>query len=133
VVGFNEYVGWYDGLPEKCSRVKWRINYGKPVIVSEFGGDARAGLHGKASERWTEEFQEELYKRTIGMLKKIPQLRGTTPWILADFRAHKRMLPRIQEGWNRKGLVGEGGLKKLAFKVLQEWYGGMKAAAPSGE
>lgn len=129
VVGFNEYVGWYDGLPEKCSRVKWRINYDKPVIVSEFGGDAKAGLHGKASERWTEEFQEEIYKQTIGMLRKIPQLRGVTPWILADFRAHKRMLPHIQEGWNRKGLVGEGGLKKLAFKVLQAWYAGIKTAA----
>src|SRR6056297_1270411 len=40
VLAFNEYVGWYDGLPEKCSRVKWAIEQEKPVVISEFGGGA---------------------------------------------------------------------------------------------
>ena len=25
VVAFNEYVGWYDGLPDKCAKVSWEI------------------------------------------------------------------------------------------------------------
>ena len=46
VLGLNEYVGWYDGLPEKCDRLTWRTAYQKPLVVSELGADAKAGLHG---------------------------------------------------------------------------------------
>ena len=86
IVSFNEYIGWYDGLPEKCGRVHWQIPYSKPVFISEFGGDAKQGLHGDKSERWTEEFQVELYRQTLPMLDKIDGLAGFSPWILVDFR-----------------------------------------------
>ena len=56
------------------------------------------------------------------MLQKIPQWRGTTPWILVDFRSPRRPLPAIQDGWNRKGLIGENGTKKKAFYVLRDFY-----------
>jgi beta-glucuronidase len=46
------------------------------------------------------------------MLRKIPAWRGVTPWILADFRSPRRVLPSVQDGWNRKGLIGENGTKK---------------------
>jgi beta-glucuronidase len=122
IVNFNEYVGWYDGLPEKCDRINWVIKYNKPVMISEFGADALQGLHGDILTRWTEEYQEDLYKRTLPMLSKIPQFRGLTPWILCDFRSPKRMLPNIQDGWNRKGLIGQNGTKKKAFFVLRDFY-----------
>ena len=122
IVAFNQYVGWYDGLPEKCARVSWEIPYDKPVFVSEFGGDARQGRHGDKSERWNEEFQEELYRQTLPMLDKIDGLVGLTPWILVDFRSPKRLLPGIQDGFNRKGLISSEGVKKKAFTVLQEYY-----------
>ncbi len=38
------------------------------------------------------------------MLNTIPQLRGMSPWILMDFRSPRRVLPEIQDGFNRKGL-----------------------------
>jgi beta-glucuronidase len=122
VLSFNQYVGWYDGLPEKCTRVKWDIKINKPVIISEFGGDALQGLHGDKNARWTEEFQEELYIRNLEMLSKIQNLRGITPWILNDFRSPRRTLPNIQDGWNRKGLFSETGNKKKAFYVLKAFY-----------
>ena len=122
IVNFNEYVGWYDGLPEKCDRINWVIKYNKPVMISEFGAGALQGLHGDILTRWTEEYQEDLYKRTLPMLSKIPQFRGLTPWILCDFRSPKRMLTNIQDGWNRKGLIGQNGTKKKAFYVLQDFY-----------
>lgn len=122
VVAFNEYVGWYDGLPEYCDKVKWKIPYNKPVIISEFGGGALQGFHADALTRWSEEYQEDMYIRSLRMLEKIPQLRGMTPWILADFRSPRRMLPVIQDGWNRKGLIGETGVKKKAFWVLKNYY-----------
>ncbi|HEY3372705.1 MAG TPA: glycoside hydrolase family 2 TIM barrel-domain containing protein [Prolixibacteraceae bacterium] len=122
IIAFNEYIGWYDGLPEKCKTAKFEINFDKPVMISEFGGDALQGNHGSKDARWTEEFQENLFKETLQMLDKIPQLRGITPWILADFRSPRRLLPDIQDGWNRKGLISETGDKKKAFYVLQDFY-----------
>jgi beta-glucuronidase len=49
-------------------------------------------------------------------------LRGLTPWILTDFRSPRRVLPGIQDYWNRKGLISSQGQKKKAFFVLQAWY-----------
>ena len=122
VLGCNEYVGWYDGLPEKADRLEWRSKYQKPLVMSEFGGDALYGQHGDALTRWTEEYQENIYQHQIAMLKKIPFLRGTSPWILTDFRSPRRPLPNIQDYWNRKGLISNRGEKKKAFYVLQQWY-----------
>jgi beta-glucuronidase len=122
IVSFNEYIGWYDGLPDKCARITWDIPFNKPVVISEFGADALEGMHGDSLTRWSEEYQEYLYKENIKMVSKIPQLRGMTPWILADFRSPRRVLPVIQDGWNRKGLVSENGRKKRAFFILQQYY-----------
>jgi len=122
VLGCNEYVGWYDGLPEKADGLEWKSKYQKPLVMSEFGGDALFGHHGDALTRWTEEYQESIYQHQIAMLKKIPFLRGTSPWILTDFRSPRRPLPGIQDYWNRKGLISDRGEKKKAFFVLQGWY-----------
>ena len=129
VVAFNEYIGWYDGLPEKCSKVSWEIPYNKPAFISEFGGDAKQGLHGSKDQRWTEEFQENLYRQTLPMLDKIDGLAGFSPWILIDFRSPRRVLPGIEDGFNRKGLISSDGAKKEAFFVLQAYYQNRAKAA----
>jgi len=126
VLGCNEYVGWYDGLPEKADGLEWKSKYQKPLVMSEFGGDALFNHHGDALTRWTEEYQESIYHHQIAMLKKIPFLRGTSPWILTDFRSPRRPLPGIQDYWNRKGLISDRGEKKKAFYVLQDWYQEMR-------
>jgi beta-glucuronidase len=56
------------------------------------------------------------------MLRKIPQLRGTIPWILVDFRSPTRNIPGLQDGYNRKGLLSEDGKKKQAFALFQKVY-----------
>ena len=122
VLGCNEYVGWYDGLPDKADGLEWKSKYDKPLIMSEFGADALHGHHGDPLMRWTEEYQEDLYRHQIAMLGKIPFLRGTSPWILTDFRSPRRPLPGIQDYWNRKGLISNRGEKKKAFYVMQQWY-----------
>jgi beta-glucuronidase len=115
-------VGWYDGLPEKADRIEWKTKYQKPLIMSEFGGDAPYGRHGDVLARWTEEYQENLYEHTLTMLKKIPFLRGTTPWILMDFRSPRRPLTGIQDFYNRKGLISARGERKKAFYTMQKYY-----------
>jgi beta-glucuronidase len=119
---FNEYTGWYDGLPDKIDRLRWSIKYDKPVVISEFGADAKQGFHADALTRFSEEYQEDVYKRTLPMLEKIPGFSGCTPWILCDFRSPRRQLPGIQDGWNLKGVIGHNDEKKKAFAVLKSFY-----------
>lgn len=123
VLGVNQYVGWYDGLPPKCDTITWEVRYEKPLVFSELGGDAKAGHHGPPGQRWTEEFQRDLYEHQIAMMKRIPRVwRGLSPWILTDFQSPRRPLPKIQDGYNRKGLISDHGEKKQAFFVLQAFY-----------
>ncbi len=121
VVSFNEYVGWYRDTKAARNMV-WEIPYEKPAIISEFGGGALQGWHGSADQRFTEEFQEDLYKANVDMFERIEGLAGTSPWILMDFRSPRRQLYGVQDFFNRKGLVSEKGVRKLAFYVMKEWY-----------
>lgn len=129
VLGLNEYLGWYFGRPEDADRWQWESKYSKPLIVSEFGGDAPYGKHGDASTRWTEEYQANLYMHQLAMIRKIPGFVGLSPWVLMDFHSPRRVLPGIQDYFNRKGLVSNLGEHKQAFYVLQKFYREMKEAA----
>ena len=122
IVSFNQYHGWYGGERDEFPNLKWNIMEPKPVIVSEWGGGAKAGFHADKDTMWSEEYQEYLYKKTIEGIFNIPGLSGMTPWILADFRSPRRALPDIQDMWNRKGVIGEGGEKKKAFFILRDFY-----------
>lgn len=122
IVAFNQYRGWYGGDLGTAPDARWMITYNKPVVVSEFGGDALQGLHGEKEERWTEEYQDYLYRQNLLMIEKIPNIRGMSPWILSDFRSPRRVLPGIQDGFNRKGLISDKGIKKKAFFTLQDFY-----------
>ena len=122
ILSFNQYIGWYDGLPSKSREITWKIKQNKPVMISEFGAGAKQGFHADSLTRWSEEYQAYLYRETLGMIEKIDQLKGLSPWILVDFRSPRRQLPEIQDEWNRKGLISDDGIKKKAFYVLQSYY-----------
>jgi beta-glucuronidase len=122
VLGLNEYIGWYEGSIADADRMEWKFAYDKPVIISEFGGDALYNNHGDADTRWTEEYQASLFEHQIGMLKKIPNVAGMSPWILMDFHTPRRPLPGIQDYFNRKGLISNRAQRKQAWYVLQNFY-----------
>jgi beta-glucuronidase len=127
VIGLNEYMGWYEAKPEDMDTMKWQMKWNKPLIVSEFGGGAEAGRHGEAGERWTEEYQANLFQHQIAMVEHMPNLAGMTPWVLMDFRSPLRMLPGVQDYHNRKGLISDRGQRKMAFYTLQKFYEKMPA------
>jgi beta-glucuronidase len=102
--------------------MEWKAVYQKPVIMSEFGGEAQYGNHGDDMTKFTEEYQENMFRHQLGMLKRIPFLRGTTPWILMDFRSPRRPLAGVQDFYNRKGLISDRGERKKAFYVMQQYY-----------
>ncbi len=123
IISCNEYLGWYDGLNEKIDRVRWEVDYDKPLVFSEMGGGAVAGYHGNPDQIWTEEYQAELYTKMLRMIdERTPNLVGLSPWILMDFRSPRRLLPQIQDGYNRKGLISNRGQKKMSFNVIRDWY-----------
>ncbi|MBC8052662.1 MAG: beta galactosidase jelly roll domain-containing protein [Sphingobacteriaceae bacterium] len=132
VISVNQYLGWYNKWPSKPEEVVWKSEFNKPLIMSEFGAEALYGNHGASdiASSWTEEYQEQLYKDQLTMLKNIPFLRGSCPWILVDFRSPRRLHPTLQDGqngmWNRKGLLSDKGYKKKAWFVMHNYYKNIK-------
>ncbi|MBR5700494.1 MAG: beta-glucuronidase [Bacteroidales bacterium] len=122
LISFNQYEGWYDGTPADCDSLVWTIPSGKPVVISEFGGGARYGLHGDENKRFSEEYLALLYRKNLEMLMRLPGISGLSPWCLKDFRSPKRPLSGIQDEFNRKGVIDEQGNRKQAYYVLQDFY-----------
>jgi beta-glucuronidase len=131
VMGCNEYLGWYYGELDQVPDVRWRSPHHKPLVMSEFGAGALQGRHGDATTPFTEEYQARVYQQQIRMLREIPFLAGLSPWILKDFRSPRRPLKDVQDYFNRKGLVSERGVRKLAFEVLRSFY--RELASAGGE
>lgn len=122
VLSFNEYIGWYDGKPDKCDKLKWQFKYNKPVLISETGAGALQGFYADSVTVWSEDYQEYFFKKQLNMIKNQKQIKGLTPWILVDFRSPRRQHPVYQNYWNRKGLISSSGIKKKAFYVLKKYY-----------
>jgi len=124
VLAVNTYNGWYGpDRTEDLARFEWRLPRDRPLILSEFGADAKFGLHDAGiPHKFSEEYQAQYYRDTLAMAARIPTLAGMSPWILKDFRSPRRQLAGVQDGWNRKGLISELGERKQAFGVLAAWY-----------
>jgi beta-glucuronidase len=127
LVAFNEYLGWYGGLPDNCRTANWSTIYNKPLFISETGAEGKTGFHADSLTRFSEEFQEWYFKEQTAMFKRMPDnFVGVSPWVLADFRSPKRNNPLYQDGWNRKGFYDDKGNKKKAFYIMQAYYNEMK-------
>jgi len=132
LVSFNEYAGWYwGGRPKEILKYSFKVKYQKPVIITEFGGDALAGFHADEDTRWSEEYQEALYRNQFKIQESITGLRGMTPWILVDFKSPRRTHPVYQDFWNRKGLISDTGKKKKAFYTLKAHYDDLEKKSKS--
>ena len=122
VIGINEYCGWYTPDFTKLPLLLENSNPSKPVIISEFGADARAMQRGTIDDKGTEDCQAYIYQQQIDILRRISYIKGMTPWILYDFRSPRR-LSFLQGHYNLKGLCSaDKKYKKLAFYILQKYY-----------
>ena len=124
VVAVNRYMGWYAPWPKAPAECRWNVAPGKPLIISEFGGEAMYGVHGNADKAWSwsEDYQEQMIRYNLEMFDRIENLAGISPWVLFDFRSPTRLHPVNQEGWNRKGLLSDQGMKKKAWYVMFDYY-----------
>ena len=125
IIGVNEYFGWYEPDVSKLLTFFNNSNPEKPVIISEFGADARACERGTSDDIYTEDRQMSIYKEQTETIRKIPYIKGTSPWILFDFRCPRRH-HYLQGQYNIKGLLSaDKSHKKLSFYVMKEFYAGI--------
>ena len=123
VLAVNQYEAWYTGrTPDQIAQVSFTSPYGKPLLFSEFGADARVGHRGGRAERWTEDYQAWLFEEQLKLVDRTPGCVGCSPWVLKDFRSPRRWHARFQDFWNRKGLISETGVRKQAWEVLRRYY-----------
>lgn len=132
VLSVNTYDGWYGPVPvADVSEIRWDLKFEKPLVFSEFGAGAFIGLTGEdVPRKFSLEYQNEIYRETLEMSEQVSALRGISPWILKDFRSPRRQHSIYQNGWNRKGVITETGLRKPAFYTLSEHYKKLEAEWP---
>ena len=119
VIGVNQYYGWYYGERADIASKRWTSEW-KPIIFSELragakhGNTATTARSGPRSSRLpsTSPDRDDRRQRRLRRSESVDP-EDCTPM---------RVLPGIQDGYNRKGLVSEEGEKKLAFDVLRSWY-----------
>ena len=122
MIGLNEYCGWYTAEWRMLPELFENSDPKKPVIITEFGADAYPKLRGTITDKGTEDCQAYVYERQIENIRKIPYIKGMTPWIMFDFRCPRRTSVN-QRYYNTKGLISaDKKHKKLAFYVLREFY-----------
>lgn len=126
IIGLNEYCGWYTADLRMLPQLFENSDPKKPVIITEFGADAFAGLRGTVTDKGTEDCQAFVYEKQIENIRKISYIKGMTPWILYDFRCPRRTSVN-QRYYNTKGLLSaDKKHKKMAFYVLRDFYNSIK-------
>ena len=127
IVFINRYYGWYNlsGDLETARyalrmELDWWAEKGKPVVLSEYGADTVAGLHGAVPEMFTEEFQVEFYRAYSECLDERDFVAGEMPWNFADFATCQGPM---RAGGNRKGLFTRDRRPKLAAHYFRERWG----------
>ena len=88
----NRYYGWYNlsgDLDAACYALNMELDFwekqNKPVMITEYGADAVAGIHESVPEMFSEEFQKEYYRRQNAEFDKRSFFIGEQVWNFADF------------------------------------------------
>ena len=128
VVCINRYYGWYNlsgDLDNATYAFKKELDFwetiDKPLILSEYGADTVAGMHGFTPEMFTEEFQVEYYRTINGCLDERRFVVGEWPWNFADFSTQQG--PMRVGSCNRKGLFTRERTPKLAAHYFRDRWG----------
>ncbi|URN95201.1 MAG: beta-glucuronidase [Candidatus Pristimantibacillus lignocellulolyticus] len=124
-VSLNRYYGWYEQaarLDEGCAMLDQKLDrcyelLRKPIIVTEFGADAVAGVHTDPPELFSEEYQSEMVTRQYQIIANKPYTIGAHVWSFADFKTSQTPSRVVV---NRKGLFTRERQPKLAAHKLRE-------------
>lgn len=124
LVGINIYLGWYAKWPSDPASCRWNVAPDKPLLITEFGGEAMYGRLGSElrANSWSEDYQARLYRDNLEMFARIDNLCGICPWLLFDYRSPLRLHPVNQSYFNRKGLLSDQGQKKKSWYIIHDFY-----------
>jgi beta-glucuronidase len=126
-ISINRYLGWYE-MPGQLARAKAAVQnevdqlskrYAKPMLFTEFGADAVAGMHSTSDQLFTEEYQSDFLEAYWDVIRNTPGCVGGHVWNFADFRTaqHHR---RVQ--FNMKGVLTRTRDPKMAAWTLKRLW-----------
>ena len=128
VICMNRYWGWYVqggeldkamvSLEQELDGV-WEM-WHKPIIMTEFGADTMAGMHGHPDVMWTEEYQAAYIRGHLAVAGRKEYVAGMQVWNFADFAAVQSIM-RVG-GLNMKGIFTRIRTPKMAAYVLREFW-----------
>ena len=126
LVCVNRYYGWYADTGDLESAEKdleaelraW-ARHGKPIVVTEFGADALAGLHALPPVMWSEDYQTALIAMSARVFRRIPEVIGEHVWNFADFATAQAV---HRPGGNHKGVFTRDRQPKAAAWLLRDLW-----------
>ena len=128
VVCMNRYWGWYvlgGELDKAFAALEQELDsvweqWHKPIMMTEFGADTMAGMHGQPNVMWTEEYQAEYMRGHLAVAARKDYVAGMQLWNFADFAAVQSIM-RVG-GLNMKGVFTRTRTPKMAAHVLREFW-----------
>ncbi|MGY5343424.1 glycoside hydrolase family 2 protein [Paenibacillus glucanolyticus] len=132
IVSFNLYPGWYtnENPGELADQARlWADalgGKGKPMIISEFGGDGFYGFRSPNREKGSEERQADIIDSNLRAYLERDYISGIFIWQFSDCRVTEGL------GWllarsctrNSKGIVDEYRRPKLAYETVKRYFRG---------
>jgi beta-glucuronidase len=129
LVCLNRYLGWYSqpgDLDQALQLLSAELDalhaqFGKPILLAEFGADAIPGHHAQPPEMFSEEYQAGMLERYINLLRTKPYVIGEHIWNLCDFKT--------AQGITRAGALNYKGVftrdrrpKLAAHRIRALWH-----------
>ncbi|PTW00909.1 beta-glucuronidase [Halanaerobium saccharolyticum] len=127
VISLNRYYGWYlmGGAELRYSQKNFEEELagwekeGKPIVMTEYGADTKAGIHKLPSVQWSEEYQNEYLELQHKVFDNCDSIVGEQMWNFADFQTVEGIL-RVDG--NKKGAFTRDRQPKMAAHLLkQRW------------
>lgn len=126
LVMLNRYYGWYwnngdlaSAELELRSEIEaWlELTSGKPILFTEYGGDALPGFTDLYRRPWSEEYQSDVLAMFHRVFDDYPQIIGEQMWNFADFQTTPGIM---RVGGNKKGMFTRERRPKNAARTVRE-------------
>jgi beta-glucuronidase len=127
VLMLNRYHGWYADAGDLAAAERsleqelraWVDKHDKPIIFTEYGADALAGLHEVRPSPWTEEYQADVLAMFHRVFDRVEAVVGEQVWNFADFATAPGIM---RADGNKKGVfTRERRPKAAAHQLRRRW------------
>ena len=130
VIMLNKYHAWYTSTGQldviypamRRELLKWYAAFRKPILLSEFGADAVAGVHTDPPLAFSEEFQAQYLQAHFPVFDELRRrgvFIGEHVWNFADFMTSQGVTRVVG---NRKGVFTRERQPKLAAHTIRSRY-----------